>query len=202
LEGVIDRTRIVREAHFLDRQGNLVDKYKDSPLGGQLIDAKERLARTEVGEVLKTRVYNDLYTFFQRYYDNGDYVSKRRNRNGTYAIPYDGREVIFHWANRDQYYAKSGELLQDELLRIWHETTKTVVFITHSIDEAVYLSDRVVIFTPRPGTVKGEFHVDLPKPWYEHDVRTMHEFVSLRSKAWHMLKDSIIEAGGVDYAGE
>jgi adenine-specific DNA-methyltransferase len=69
----------------------------------------------------------------QRYYDNGDYVSKRRNRNGTYAIPYDGREVIFHWANRDQYYAKSGELLQDELLRIWHETTKTVVFITHTL---------------------------------------------------------------------
>ena len=94
------------------------------------------------------------------------------------------------------------ELLQDELLRIWHETTKTVFFITHGIDEAVYLSRRVVIFTPRPGTVKGEFHVDLPKPRYEHDVRTMHEFVSLRSKAWHMLKDSIIEAGGVDYAGE
>ncbi|UKH16236.1 site-specific DNA-methyltransferase [Actinobacillus pleuropneumoniae] len=54
-------------------------------------------------------VYNHLYTFFSRYYDNGDFISQRRYKGDTYAIPYAGEEVMLHWANKDQYYTKSGE---------------------------------------------------------------------------------------------
>ncbi|MCY6486683.1 site-specific DNA-methyltransferase, partial [Actinobacillus pleuropneumoniae] len=54
-------------------------------------------------------VYNHLYTFFSRYYDQGDFISQRRYKGDTYAIPYAGEEVILHWANKDQYYTKSGE---------------------------------------------------------------------------------------------
>ena len=54
-------------------------------------------------------VYNHLYTFFSRYYDNGDFISQRRYKADTYAIPYAGEEVMLHWANKDQYYTKSGE---------------------------------------------------------------------------------------------
>lgn len=54
-------------------------------------------------------VFSHLLTFFSRYYDNGDFVSKRRYKGNTYAIPYAGEEVILHWANKDQYYIKSGE---------------------------------------------------------------------------------------------
>ncbi|MGX3022050.1 site-specific DNA-methyltransferase [Ursidibacter sp. B-7004-1] len=57
----------------------------------------------------ETAVYNHLYTFFSRYYDNGDFISQRRYKNDTYAIPYSGEEVMLHWANKDQYYTKSGE---------------------------------------------------------------------------------------------
>ena len=53
--------------------------------------------------------------------------------------------------------------LQDELLRIWAETGKTVIFVTHSIEEAIYLSDRIVVMTYRPGTVKRDLLVDLPR---------------------------------------
>ncbi|EHO48356.1 site-specific DNA-methyltransferase [Haemophilus sp. oral taxon 851] len=54
-------------------------------------------------------VCNHLYTFFSRYYDQGDFISQRRYKGDTYAIPYAGEEVMLHWANKDQYYTKSGE---------------------------------------------------------------------------------------------
>lgn len=54
-------------------------------------------------------VFTHLLTFFSRYYDKGDFISQRRYKGDTYAIPYAGEEVILHWANKDQYYTKSGE---------------------------------------------------------------------------------------------
>jgi adenine-specific DNA-methyltransferase len=54
-------------------------------------------------------VYTHMLSFFSRYYDSGDFVSKRRYKGDTYAIPYAGEEVMLHWANKDQYYIKSGE---------------------------------------------------------------------------------------------
>ncbi|MGQ3671293.1 ABC transporter ATP-binding protein [Xanthobacter sp. TB0136] len=54
--------------------------------------------------------------------------------------------------------------LQDELLRIWAAMGKTIVFVTHSIEESIYLADRIVVLTYRPGTIKRDIHVDLPRP--------------------------------------
>ncbi len=54
--------------------------------------------------------------------------------------------------------------LQDELLRIWQESGKTIVFVTHSIEESIYLADRVVVMTYRPGTIKRDVHIALPRP--------------------------------------
>lgn len=57
----------------------------------------------------ENQVFSHLLTFFLRYYDKGDFISQRRYKGDTYAIPYSGEEVVLHWANRDQYYTKSGE---------------------------------------------------------------------------------------------
>ena len=57
----------------------------------------------------KDDVYSHLLTFFSRYYDKGDFISLRRYKGNTYAIPYNGEEIKLHWANADQYYIKSGE---------------------------------------------------------------------------------------------
>lgn len=57
----------------------------------------------------ENQVFSHLLTFFSRYYDKGDFLSMRRYKGDTYAIPYSGEEVVLHWANRDQYYTKSGE---------------------------------------------------------------------------------------------
>ncbi len=67
---------------------------------------------------LEGEVYSDLYTFFRRYYKNGDFLSLRRYKKGTYAIPYEGEEVKLHWANADQYYVKTTESFRDYRFRL------------------------------------------------------------------------------------
>lgn len=65
------------------------------------------------GASLEADIYNHLLAFFSRYYDEGDFISQRRYKGDTYAIPYAGEEVVLHWANKDQYYIKSGEHHRD-----------------------------------------------------------------------------------------
>ena len=62
---------------------------------------------------LEADVYSALYNFFNRYYDEGDFISKRRYKEGVYAIPYEGEEVKLYWANQDQYYIKTSENFKD-----------------------------------------------------------------------------------------
>lgn len=62
---------------------------------------------------LEADVYSALFSFFNRYYDDGDFISKRRYKEGVYAIPYEGEEVKLYWANQDQYYIKSSENFRD-----------------------------------------------------------------------------------------
>jgi NitT/TauT family transport system ATP-binding protein len=85
------------------------------------------------------------------------------------------------------------ELLQEQLLDVWRETRKTVLFITHSIDEAVYMANRVVVMAARPGRVVEDINVDLPQP-RTGDVRTLPRFGEIRAHAWDLLKQSIREA--------
>jgi len=72
--------------------------------------------------------------------------------------------------------AQTRDLLQDELLRIWEKTNKTIIFITHSIDEAVFLADRVVVMSGNSGEIKEILKVDLPRPRNVGDVRTSPGF--------------------------
>jgi NitT/TauT family transport system ATP-binding protein len=91
--------------------------------------------------------------------------------------------------------AQTRLILQDELLRICAAYKATVMFVTHDIEEAIYLSDQIVIMSRRPGEVKFVVDVDLPKPRDAHDVRNSPEFMVLRSSIWKALRDEIIEAG-------
>jgi adenine-specific DNA-methyltransferase len=67
---------------------------------------------------LENEVYDHLFSFFRRYYSEGDFLAKRVYRPGVYAIPYEGEEVKLHWANRDQYYIKTSEYLRDYTFRL------------------------------------------------------------------------------------
>ena len=77
--------------------------------------------------------------------------------------------------------------MQDELLRIWSAERKTVLFVTHSIEEAIYLSDRVVIMTPRPGKVLANISVPFDRPRHD-EHRTLPEFSELRRDIHGRLK--------------
>ena len=66
-----------------------------------------------ISAALESEVFSHLYNFFRRYYNEGDFISLRRYKEGVYAIPYEGEEVKLHWANADQYYVKSSEYFRD-----------------------------------------------------------------------------------------
>ena len=87
--------------------------------------------------------------------------------------------------------AQTRLILQDELLRLWQGTGRTVVFVTHDIVEAVALSDRIAIFTAAPGSIKEVVDVDLPRP---RDVFHIHDtpgFAPLYDRIWHSLREEI-----------
>ncbi|HEY1723326.1 MAG TPA: ABC transporter ATP-binding protein [Magnetospirillaceae bacterium] len=82
-------------------------------------------------------------------------------------------------------------LLQEELLRLWGETKKTVIFITHSIDEALVLSDRVLVMSRRPGRLKAEFKIDFPRPRRVYDLKADPEFGRIGREIWAHLREEV-----------
>jgi NitT/TauT family transport system ATP-binding protein len=89
--------------------------------------------------------------------------------------------------------AQTRIVLQDELLRIWEETRKTVVYITHSLDEAILLGDRVILMTAHPGRLLSTFHIGIKRP---RTIDTMNtpEFAELRGAIWGELSREVTRA--------
>jgi NitT/TauT family transport system ATP-binding protein len=86
--------------------------------------------------------------------------------------------------------AQTREIMQTELLRIWSEGRKTVLFITHQIDEAVYLSDRVVVFSRRPGRINQIVPIALPRP-RALGIKRSPEFVAYVDQIWRLIEDDV-----------
>jgi len=88
--------------------------------------------------------------------------------------------------------AQTREALQEQLLDIWRRTGTTVVFITHGIEEAIYLGQRVAVMTSRPGRIKQLVRIELPEA---EDVRSTPEFAAQRHQIWQLLRDEITALG-------
>jgi NitT/TauT family transport system ATP-binding protein len=88
--------------------------------------------------------------------------------------------------------AQTRETLQIELLRIWEADKKTILFVTHSIDEAILLSDRVAFMTSQPGTIKEIIDIDLPRPRTE-DIRNSDAFAHIRKNVWQLLQHEVLK---------
>lgn len=91
--------------------------------------------------------------------------------------------------------AQTREIMQTELLRIWEEDRKTVLFVTHGIDEAIYLADKIVVMSARPGKVKEIIRVDLPRP-RGIEVRELPEYGRLRRHIWRLLEEEFAMVAG------
>ena len=98
-------------SNVLDADGNLINEmYREALLVQRYLETRERLGSPQPRYQRVDAIFNHLYTFFSRYYEDGDFLPRRRySQTERYAIPYNGEEVHLHWANRDQYYIKSGE---------------------------------------------------------------------------------------------
>jgi NitT/TauT family transport system ATP-binding protein len=83
------------------------------------------------------------------------------------------------------------QILQQELLRVVEETGTTVVFITHSIDEALILSDRLVVMSARPGRVKAVYDNDLPQP-RTLEVQLTDRFLELKREVWDLVQEEVV----------
>lgn len=112
-----DKAAIQKE---LDKVINAVKEADMDPEQSPKVkELRAKLANEAVDiGTLESEVYDHLYSFFRRYYSEGDFISKRVYKEGVYAIPYEGEEVKLHWANADQYYIKTSEYLRDYAFRL------------------------------------------------------------------------------------
>ena len=89
--------------------------------------------------------------------------------------------------------AQTRELMQEELQAIWQDNRKTVLFITHDIEEAICLGDRAIVFTARPGRLKEEVKIDLPRP-RSIEVKKTAAYLAYRNRVWDLLRDEVLKA--------
>jgi adenine-specific DNA-methyltransferase len=114
LQDIAAQIRDTLGSEALDAEGNLAATYHSTPLGRKYVTLKSKAAGARGRETLEAGIYNHLVAFFSRYYQDGDFISKRRySKRERYAIPYNGEEVNLYWANQDQYYVKTGEYFTD-----------------------------------------------------------------------------------------
>jgi NitT/TauT family transport system ATP-binding protein len=97
--------------------------------------------------------------------------------------------------------AQARELMQAELMRLWEARRPLVLFVTHSVDEAVLLSDRIVLMSARPGRVEEIVDVGLPRPRWAYDVRAAPEFIRLRTHLWERIRAMVVADPASDFYG-
>ena len=86
------------------------------------------------------------------------------------------------------------QLMENELLELWSADRKSVVFITHDLEEAIALSDRVVVLSAGPASHPiGEYHIDLPRPRDVAEIRLTPRFVEIHAEIWHAMKDEVLK---------
>ena len=88
--------------------------------------------------------------------------------------------------------SQTRELLQEELQSIWRRTRKTALFVTHDIDESIYLATRLIVFTARPGRIKADIRI--PNVDRSSDFRKSKEYLDLRVRVWDLLREEVLKA--------
>jgi NitT/TauT family transport system ATP-binding protein len=92
--------------------------------------------------------------------------------------------------------AQTREIMQRELLKIWNQRKKTVLFITHQIDEAIYLADRVLVFSYRPGRLTADIRIPFPRP-RELALKRSPDFLKYVDDVWKLIEDEVVSAMSV-----
>ncbi|NLS07700.1 ABC transporter ATP-binding protein [Rhizobium sp. P32RR-XVIII] len=123
---------------------------------------------------------------FENYYPKQLSGGMRQRVNLARALAVDP-EILLMDEPFSALDAQTREIMQTELMRIWEEGRKTVLFVTHQIDEAVYLSDRVFVFARRPGRLQEVIEINLPRP-RSLAIKRTPEFVALVERIWNLIE--------------
>jgi NitT/TauT family transport system ATP-binding protein len=126
---------------------------------------------------------------FENYYPRHLSGGMRQRVNLARALAIDP-EILLMDEPFSSLDAQTREIMQTELLRIWEQGRKTVLFVTHQIDEAVFLSDRVLVFARRPGRLQESVEIALPRPRALAIKRTA-EFVAYVDRIWRLIEDDV-----------
>jgi len=164
---------------------------------GQSIDALERrdpqLAAATIKEVVGHYLARTGLTRFAKYYPHQLSGGMRQRVSIARAFANDP-EILLMDEPFSALDAQNKVLLQEELLHIWEEHKKTVVFITHSVDEAVFLGDRIMVMTAQPGKVKTFVEVPLARPRNIMELQKTPEYGELIADIWSSLRDEVQRA--------
>jgi len=106
------------------------------------------------------------------------------------ALAYDP-DIIFMDEPFVGLDVQTRDLLEEDILKLWHETRKTIVFVTHDLAEAITLADRVIIMSSRPSTVKSEHTIHLPRPRSTVDIKFTEDFTETYKKIWDDLSAEV-----------
>jgi NitT/TauT family transport system ATP-binding protein len=126
---------------------------------------------------------------FEQYYPRQLSGGMRQRVNLARALAIDPDVLLMDepFASLD---AQTREIMQTELLRIWEQGRKTVLFVTHQIDEAVFLADRVLVLARRPGRLQESVRIELPRP-RALDIKRRPEFVDYVDHIWRLIEDDV-----------
>ncbi len=174
-----------------NENGELEDIYTGGAIGKKYLELKEKKDSKVEIDKLESEVYSHLLDFFSRYYQDGDFISQRRSAiKDKYAIPYNGEEVVMHWANKDQYYIKSSELLKDYTFQIKDKKVKFRLAGTDAVKDNNRAKRLMVLYKDKDGQfddsapVKIEVEEDsLVIPFYfkavKSDKKTKQYYIDL-----------------------
>jgi NitT/TauT family transport system ATP-binding protein len=173
---------------FVFQQDNLLpwrDILSNTEIGLEINDQLGKDQRSRTMRLLKLVGLDGFERYFPRQLSGG--MRQRVNLARALAVDPDLLLMDEPFSALD---AQTREIMQTELLRIWEEGRKTVLFVTHQIDEAVYLSDRVFVFARRPGRLNDIIDIDLPRP-RPLSLKRTPKFVDYVDRIWKLIEDDV-----------